>query len=93
MRVESEEAKKEKSRRVRTVKQQNRTANSREGFSDYGKSLFRAQRKERPIDRKERNARPVPKAGRYHHDTQERADHCCGVVFQPQRHRELQNES
>ena len=41
----------------------------------------------------ERNAHPAPKAGRYHHDPQERADHCCGVVFQPQRHRNIPRQA
>ena len=33
------------------------------------------------IDRKERNTHPTDQTGRSYHDTEKRADHCCGAVF------------
>ena len=42
----------------------------------------------------EKNEMPTaPQARRYHHDAEGRADHCCGVVFQPQRHRNIPRQA
>ena len=29
----------------------------------------------------------------YHHDPEERADHCCGVIFQSQQHRNIPRQA
>ena len=53
----------------------------REGFSNYGESPFLRPEKGAAYGRTERDARRAPEPRQYHHDAEERADHCCGACF------------
>ena len=69
-------------RSTRTVKQ---NTDNQEGFSGL---------REIPLLRPEKGAaygRTDPR--QYHHDTEERTDHRCGVVFQSQRHRNIPRQA
>ena len=66
----------------RTVKQNNRQP----------RGIFRLR--EVPLSRPEKGAaygRTDPR--QYHHDAEERADHCCRVVFQSQQHRNIPRQA
>lgn len=43
--------------------------------------------------RTERDAHRTPERRQYHHDAEERADHCCGVIFQSQQHRNIPRQA
>ena len=58
---------------------------NQEGFSEL---------REIPLLRPEKGAaygRTDPR--QYHHDPEERADHCCGVIFQSQQHRNIPRQA
>ena len=58
---------------------------NQEGFSEL---------REIPLLRPKKGAaygRTYPR--QYHHDPEERADHCCGVVFQSQQHRNIPRQA
>ena len=78
-------------RTARTVKQNNRQP--RGDFPTTGNPLFRRPEKGADYGRTERDAHRTPEPRQYHHDAEERADHCCGVIFQSQQHRNIPRQA
>ena len=72
------------------VKQNNRQP--RGIFRATGSPFFAPGERSRLLTEKTGHP-PRRQAGRSYHDTEERADHCCGVVFQSQRHRNIPRQA